>query len=204
MLKWKGEEIKRGIGFTYLEPPNSTSFRPSTIWWKSNTRWARSEIKRRPLQLRPVIFNASQHWHKGIWNNRLPWLSRESTSLKKEGRWTTKPDPINPVQEGLTRPWTKDIDYLRLNEKSNDSPLPLGNKWNANVLLTPSIGTTIVCPALFPPAHLAQTSTSADRISTSLPFPSSPHCEPRTTVTVSGMRYYCYCCFKNKMNIPLM
>lgn len=61
--------------------------------------------------------------------------------------------------------------------------LPLGNKWNANVLFTPLIGTTIVCPALFPPAHLAQTSISADRISTSLPFPSSPHCEPRTTVT---------------------
>ena len=38
------EVIKRE--FTYIEPPKSTSFRPSTIWWKSNTRWARSEMNR--------------------------------------------------------------------------------------------------------------------------------------------------------------
>ena len=44
-------------------------------------------------------------------------------------------------------------------------------------------GTTMVCPALFPPAHLAQMSTCADKISTSFPFPSSPHWDPRTTVT---------------------
>jgi len=49
-------------------------------------------------------------------------------------------------------------------------------------------GTTIVCPALFPPAHLAQMSTSADKISTNFPFPSSPHCDPRTTVTEKGVR----------------
>ena len=42
----------------------------------------------------------------------------------------------------------------------------------------------MVCPALFPPAHLAQTSASAAKISTSFPFPSSPHCAPSTTVTV--------------------
>ena len=64
--------------------------------------------------------------------------------------------------------------------------VPLGNKWNANVLLTFSgpMGTTIVCPALFPPAHRAHISKSAERMSTSLPLPSSPHCEPSTTVAV--------------------
>jgi hypothetical protein len=41
----------------------------------------------------------------------------------------------------------------------------------------------MVWPALFPPAKRAQMSASADSISTSLPFPSSPHCAPRTAVT---------------------
>ena len=62
---------------------------------------------------------------------------------------------------------------------------PLGRRWNANVVFVFSgpIGTTMVCPALLPPAQRAHTSTSADRMSTSLPLPSSPHCEPSTTVT---------------------
>ena len=48
-------------------------------------------------------------------------------------------------------------------------------------------GTTIVCLALFPPVHLAETSTTAHRTPTSLLFPSYPHREPRLTVTVSRM-----------------
>lgn len=43
--------------------------------------------------------------------------------------------------------------------------------------------TTMVWPALFPPWQRAQRSTVAQRISTSFPLPSSPHWEPRTTVT---------------------
>lgn len=61
---------------------------------------------------------------------------------------------------------------------------PLGSRWKAYFRDFPAgSGTTIVWPALLPPAHLAQTSISPDRISTSLPLPSSPHCDPRTTVT---------------------
>ena len=45
----------------------------------------------------------------------------------------------------------------------------------------------MVWPALFPPAKRAQMSASADRISTSLPLPSSPHCAPRTAVTAPMM-----------------
>ena len=65
---------------------------------------------------------------------------------------------------------------------------PLGRRWNAKVVWTRSgpIGTMMVWPALFPPANLAQMSTSADSMSTSLPLPSSPHCAPRTTVTAAG------------------
>ena len=37
----------------YLEPPSSTSFKPSTIWWKSKTRCARSDTNRRPVQSSP-------------------------------------------------------------------------------------------------------------------------------------------------------
>lgn len=54
---------------------------------------------------------------------------------------------------------------------------PEGSKWNLYFL--PS--TTIVCPALDPPATRAHTSYDWDRISTSFPFPSSPHCPPSTT-----------------------
>ena len=50
------------------------------------------------------------------------------------------------------------------------------------------MGTTIVCPALFPPAQRAQMSKLAERMSTSLPLPSSPHCDPSTTVTASRAR----------------
>jgi len=39
----------------------------------------------------------------------------------------------------------------------------------------------MVCPALDPPATRAHTSYDWDRISTSFPFPSSPHCPPSTT-----------------------
>ena len=35
------------------EPPSSISLSPSTIWWKSKTRMARSEMKRRLVQSRP-------------------------------------------------------------------------------------------------------------------------------------------------------
>ena len=42
------------VGFLfYLEPPNSTFFRPSTIWWNLNTGWIRTEINRWPWQSRP-------------------------------------------------------------------------------------------------------------------------------------------------------
>ena len=67
--------------------------------------------------------------------------------------------------------------------------VPLGRRWKAKVVFTFSgpTGTKIVCPALLPPAHRAQMSKSADRISTSLPLPSSPHCAPRTTVTAASI-----------------
>jgi hypothetical protein len=44
--------------------------------------------------------------------------------------------------------------------------------------------TTIVCPAFEPPATLAQISYLKDMISTSFPFPSSPHWDPSTTSTL--------------------
>ena len=116
--------------------------------------------------------------------------SVESVYLDFQGirfRWRGRADePLSLTRLTPYRRDWRDLDKRirkskpRIDDKNN---LPLGNKWNANVLFTPLIGTTIVCPALFPPAHLAQTSISADKISTSLPFPSSPHCEPRTTVT---------------------
>lgn len=39
---------------THEDRPSSTSFSPSTIWWKSKTRCARSEMKSLPVQSRPV------------------------------------------------------------------------------------------------------------------------------------------------------
>ena len=43
----------------------------------------------------------------------------------------------------------------------------------------------MVCPALLPPAQRAHISTSDERISTSFPLPSSPHCAPSTTETMA-------------------
>lgn len=118
-------------------------------------------------------------------NSLSPWDWRASSSAKKDGTWTTTPDPISPVHLGLTSPSTEIYQITTRQYKSND--VPLGKRWKANVVLTFSgpIGTTIVWPALLPPAHRAQTSISADRISTNFPFPSSPHCEPSTTVTAN-------------------
>ncbi len=48
---------RRSKSSTYDEPPSSTSLRPSTIWWKSNTRCARSDMKRRPVQSRPTTID---------------------------------------------------------------------------------------------------------------------------------------------------
>src|SRR2546423_6526120 len=42
--------------------------------------------------------------------------------------------------------------------------------------------TTTVCPALLPPAKRTATLTCGVRMSTTLPFPSSPHCVPITTM----------------------
>src|SRR4029450_12166495 len=42
--------------------------------------------------------------------------------------------------------------------------------------------TTTVWPALLPPANRATTFTCGARIATTLPFPSSPHCVPPTTM----------------------
>lgn len=100
--------------------------------------------------------------------------------------WTTTPEPMIPVHEGLISPLS--AGYSRLSDQligEQGKGLPLGSKWKAKVVGTFSgpMGAMIVWPALFPPAHLAQMSTLADRISTNLPFPSSPHCDPKTTVT---------------------
>ena len=69
----------------YLDPPSSTSLRPSTIWWKSKTSCALSEMNSLLSQLRP-------------------WDCNASSSLKNDGRWTTTPFPISPTQFGFTKP----------------------------------------------------------------------------------------------------
>ena len=58
----------------------------------------------------------------------------------------------------------------------------------------------MVCPALLPPAQRAHTSTSDERISTSFPFPSSPHCAPSTTETIAIRVNICK---SKEMNSPL-
>jgi len=90
-----------------------------------------------------------------------------------------------PVTAVLTSPTAGEGDGCGRENKEIHG-VPHGRRWNASVVGTRSgpIGTTIVWPALFPPANRAQISTSADSMSTSLPLPSSPHCDPRTTVTV--------------------
>lgn len=35
------------------EPPNSISFNPSTIWWKSKTIWALSDTNILPVESKP-------------------------------------------------------------------------------------------------------------------------------------------------------
>lgn len=124
-------------------------------------------------------------------NDYIPCFSSSSSSAKNEGMWTTTPFPIRPTHCGLTIPEPAFVQPpgLESRRQDKDAHSPLGKRWNAKVFHTvcPSAvgtGATIVCPALFPPAHRAHTSAFAARMSTSFPFPSSPHCEPSTTVTV--------------------
>jgi len=74
---------------SYLDLPSSTSLSPSTIWWKSKTSWARSEMN--------SLFAQSR-----------PWDCNSSSSLKKDGRCTTRPFPISPAQFGFTKPMERE------------------------------------------------------------------------------------------------
>ena len=94
---------------------------------------------------------------KSLPEQSTPFLSNCLSSLNIVWRCTTTPLPRM---------------FLHLGYR-----IPQGRRWNA--YLVPS--TTMVCPALEPPLNLAQTSQSLARMSTSLPLPSSPHCEPRMT-----------------------
>jgi len=98
-------------------------------------------------------------------------MDNNSRTNQTHTRWVYKPCQID-----------RSVPHMQV---AMAGDIPLGRRWKAKVVFTLSgpMGTTIVCPALLPPAHRAQMSNSADKISTNLPLPSSPHCAPRTTVT---------------------
>jgi hypothetical protein len=95
------------------------------------------------------------------------------TFLSRPDRHTT----LHPIASGT--------DAHIPNAKQRYSPE--GRRLKAYLTFSPlSLLTTMVWPALLPPAQRAQTSASAARMSTSLPLPSSPHWEPR--LAVSGVQ----------------
>lgn len=69
---------------TYLDPPSSISLSPSTIWWKSKTSWARSEMNRRFVQSSPKQESIRWNSTKIRCQIRTFWL--KSIQLLKERR----------------------------------------------------------------------------------------------------------------------
>lgn len=119
-----------------------------------------------------------------IWNlAHAPFLVIASSSAKKEGTWTTTPDPMKPAHRSLMRPegrrWKSNLvltlcarEDEELREHGHSQQIaPASYRWLARWLahLSGPMLTTMVCPALLPPAHRAQTSIFWQRISDSLP-----------------------------------
>lgn len=118
---------------------------------------------------------------------------REGGQSRRQGRSRVDPSlshlfsfPYHPFGPNrFVRPPRDKADLLHTSTRQERirKCSPDGRRWKSNFFFDSPFPTTIVCPALFPPAHLAQISASLARISTSFPFPSSPHWDPRTTVT---------------------
>ena len=85
---------------------------------------------------------------------------------------------------------SKYIEDILLNRKEikifKNKKIKTKNTHGTGCTLSSAIATflsiTNVCPALWPPWKRTTTSASLDSQSTIFPFPSSPHCEPTTTI----------------------
>ena len=87
-----------------------------------------------------------------------------------------------------TNAWSSTVGSITIPSPSTNPHssrvIPEGSRWNFRTL-SPR---TTVCPALLPPWNLATHVALSANLSTSLPFPSSPHWAPSTTVAGMVLR----------------
>lgn len=162
--------------------------------------WRRSQgaldwIAMAQAWLRMAFVRANARQNDG-WAERVP--DSEASLSSEEPRARPAPDLPRPplavfgarclVGPTVTQPYTRG---RALPSPHSETPSrgtqysPEGRRLKAYLTFSPlSLLTTMVWPALLPPAQRAQTSASAARMSTSLPLPSSPHWEPRLAVSV--------------------